>query len=136
MTLSTLEEQRRIAETLDVNLFLNNVLKIELELAVTRMTQNWQQLSSQLNNVKQRTENASVKWEQFRKLAFELLDAMENINKLLHRFTPSIDDSSIGKIKEQFDHVIVSFHIFEIFHDLTTPKTSGNCASLYLSEYH
>jgi len=105
-TLSTLEEQRRIAETLDVNLFLNNVIKIELELVVTRMNQSWQQLSSLVNDMKQKTENASVKWEQFRKLAFELLDAMENINRLLHRFTPSVDNSSIGKIKEQFDHVI------------------------------
>lgn len=90
-----------------MNPFLNNNLNIELELAVTRMNQSWQKQSSLLNKVKQNIDNFSSKWEQFKKLANELLDVMENMSKKSNKPSQSFLSSSIEGIKEQFDHVMV-----------------------------
>ena len=91
-----------------MNLFLNNNSNIELELAVTKMNQNWQKLSSLLNEVRQDVDTFTSKWEQFRKLANELLDVMENILKESNKHKQSVFHSSIERIKEQYGHLMVS----------------------------
>lgn len=110
MLSATFQNQRRTAEHLDTSLFVNNNSNIELELAVTRMNQSWQKLSSLLNKVKQNLESFSSKWEQFKSLANELLDVIYDIKKQVERSTPSVLNSSIERIKEEFERVIVSFY--------------------------
>lgn len=108
MLSKTLQNLQRVAEALDSNLYLNNNNSIELELAITRMNQSWQKLSALLNKVKQNIDNFTSKWDQFKRLANELLDVIDDVRKRLSNSLPSAFSSSIERIKEQFDHVIVS----------------------------
>ena len=103
-----LQSQRKAAEKLDMNLFLNNNCNIELELALTRINQRWQKLSAVLNKIRRNADNLSSKYEQFQRLANELLDVSEDLKRRLTQSVPSIFSSSIEGLKEQFDHLIVS----------------------------
>ena len=107
---SSLQQQRDMAEQLDSNLFLNNNYNIELELAVTRLNQRWQKLIVVVNKVRKNVDNISAKWEQFKRLANELMEVSGDIRRTLRSAIPSVLDSSIERLQEHFDHLSVSIN--------------------------
>ena len=117
---SRLRQQRDIAEQLDSSLFLNNSYNIELELSVTRLNQRWQKLIVLVNKVRQNVDNISAKWEQFKRLANELMEVSGDIRRTLGSAIPSVVDSSIERLLEHFDHLTVSIN----FHFISSQSRS------------
>lgn len=109
-----LQQQRNTAEQLDSNLFLNNNYNIELELAVTRLNQRWQKLIVLVNKVRKNVDSMSAKWEQFQRLANELMVVSGEIRRTLGNAIPSVVGSSIEKLTEHFDHLTVSMNLRDL----------------------
>ena len=99
---------RTLAERLDTNEHLNSSHRIELELRLTKLNEHWRKLSNVMNTVRKNATETSSKWEQFERLSKDLMDWAKEMQAKIHEEIMCSSSSSIERLKEEFEHVVVS----------------------------
>ena len=100
-----------MAEKLDANFFLNNSYNIEMELALTRLNESMRKLTLFMSRGKKIASELTSEWQQFKKLAKDLLDVSSEINAKLNYPGPTGAVSSMERLREHYEHVNVSISL-------------------------